>query len=65
MIVQLERQEMLDSWIQNYKEKYLSAHKKNIKEGGARRARHARLDASRDKMELKVGESTVYYKREK
>ncbi|MBO4654385.1 MAG: hypothetical protein J5644_02440 [Bacteroidales bacterium] len=65
MIVQLERQEMLDSWVQNYKEKYLSAHKKNIKEGGARRARHARLDASRDKMELKKGENVVYYKREK
>ncbi len=65
MTVQPERQEMLDRWVQNYKEKYLSASKKNIKEGGVRRAWHARLDASRDKMELKVGESTVYYKREK
>ena len=65
MTVQPERQEMLDSWVQNYKEKYLSAHKKNIKEGGARIARHARLDASRDKMELKIGENVVYYKREK
>lgn len=65
MTVQPEKQEMLDRWVQNYKEKYLSASKKNIKEGGARRAWHARLDASRDKMELKVGESTVYYKREK
>lgn len=38
MTVQPERQEMLDRWVQNYKEKYLSASKKNIKEGGVRRA---------------------------
>ena len=65
MVVQPERQEMLDRWVQNYKEEYISAYKKNIKEGGLRRAWHARLDASRDKMELEIGESAVYYKREK
>ncbi|MBO6080856.1 MAG: hypothetical protein J6P54_07820, partial [Bacteroidales bacterium] len=65
MTVQPEKQEMLDRWVQNYKEKYLSASKKNIKEGGARRAWHARLDESRDKMELKIGENAVYFKREK
>ena len=65
MTVQPERQEMLDRWVQNYKEEYLSAYKKSIKEGNARRAWHVRLDTSRDKMELKVGESTVYYKRKK
>lgn len=65
MTVQPERQEMLDRWVQNYKEEYLSAYKKSIKEGNARRAWHVRFDTSRDKMELKVGESTVYYKRKK
>jgi len=65
MTVQPERQEMLDRWVQNYKEEYLSAYKKSIKEGNARRAWHVRLDTSRDKMELKIGENAVYFKREK
>ena len=65
MIVQPEKQEMLDSWVQNYKEEYLSACQKYINEDDARRAWHARLDASRDKMELKRDENTVYFKREK
>lgn len=31
MNVQPERQEMLDSWVQNVKEEYLTAHRKSIK----------------------------------
>ncbi len=65
MTVQPEKQEMLDSWVQNYKKESLIYYQKWIKEGNARRAGCARLDASLDKMELKVGESVVYLKREK
>ena len=65
MIVQPEKQGMLDRWVQNYQEEYRSASQKSIKEGNARRAWHARLDASHDKMELKAGENTWYYKRGK
>lgn len=65
MNVQPEKQEMLDSWVQNVKDEYLTAYRKSIKEGAARRAWNARLDASRNKMELKKGESTTYFKRKK
>ena len=65
MTVQPENQAMLDSWVQNYKKESLAYYQKWIKEGNARRAGCARLDASLDKMELKVGESVVYLKREK
>ena len=64
MIVQPEKQEMLDSWVQNYKETYLTAYQKNIKDGATRRAWHARLDESCNKMELKKGQKTMYYKRQ-
>ena len=65
MIVQPDKQEMLDRWVQNYKEESLTYCQKGIKEGDVRRAWHVRLDASRNKMEMKIGESAVYYKREK
>ena len=65
MIVQSDKQEMLDRWVQNYKEESLTYCQKGIKEGDVRRAWHVRLDASHDKLELKIGESAVYYKREK
>ena len=65
MTVQPERQEMLNRWVQSFKEECLTYYQKEIKEGVARRAWSVHLDASRDKMELKLGESAVYYKREK
>ena len=65
MIVQPEHQELLDNWVQNYKKETLAYCQKGIREGDARRAWCVRLDASRDKLELKTGESAVYYKREK
>ena len=65
MIVQPDKQEMLDRWVQNYKEESLTYCQKGIKEGDVRRAWHVRLDASRNKMELKAGENTWYYKRGK
>ena len=65
MTVQPERQEMLDSWVQNFKEETISTWQKLVKEGIARQVWKARLDASRDKMELKTGKNAVYYKREK
>lgn len=65
MTVQPERQEMLDSWVQNYKEETISTWQKLVEEGTARQVWKARLDASRDKMELKAGKSAVYYKRKK
>ena len=63
MIVQPDKQEMLDRWVQNYKEESLTYCQKGIKEGDVRRAWHVRLDASRNKMEMKIGENTWYYKR--
>ena len=60
-----ETQEMLDSWVHNYKKETLTSYQKWIKEGGARTAGCVHLDASRDKMELKIGENAVYFKREK
>ena len=65
MTVQPERQEMLDSWVQNFKEETISTWQKLVKEGIARQVWKARLDASRDKMELKAGENVQYYKRNK
>ena len=64
MIVQPEKQEMLDSWVQIYKEESLTHYQNWIKEGDARRSWSVRLDASRDKLELKNYRS-VYYKRSK
>jgi hypothetical protein len=65
MTVQPEKQEMLDNWVQNFKEESITFYQKEIKEGHARRKWCARLDTSHDKMELKADESVVYYKREK
>ena len=65
MTVQPETQEMLDSWVHNYKKETLTSYQKWIKEGGARTAGSVHLDASHDKMELKIGENAVYFKREK
>ena len=62
MNVQLEKQEMLDSWAQNAREENLSYFQKKYKEDGFRRT--ARFDASRDKLELK-DENTTYFKRKK
>jgi len=64
MIVQPEKQEMLDSWVQIYKEESLTHYQNWIKEGDARRSWSVRLDASCDKLELKNYRS-VYYKRSK
>jgi hypothetical protein len=65
MTVQPEKQEMLDNWVHNFKEEYLTYYQNGIKGDDARRVWSAHLDASRDKMELKIGESAVYFKREK
>ena len=65
MTVQPDKQEMLDSWVQNFKEESLTYYRKGIKEGDTRRTWNVHLDASRDKMELKKGENTVYFKRKK
>ena len=64
MNVQPENQEMLDSWVQNYKKETLTHYQKWIKEGDARTAGYVHLDASRDKLELKIGENAVYFKRD-
>ena len=65
MTVQRDKQEMLDRWVQNYQEEYLSFFQQKLKEDDLRQAWNVRLDASRDKMELKKGENTVYFKRKK
>lgn len=65
MTVRPENQDMLDSWVQERQKTWSEYYQKVIKEGDARKAWSARLDASCDKMELKTGESAEYYKREK
>ena len=65
MTIQPEKQEMLDNWVQNYQEEYLSYFQQKLKEGYLRQAWSVRLDASRDKMEMKKDENTVYFKRKK
>ena len=65
MTVQPDKQEMLDSWVRNFKEESLTYYRNGIKEGDTRRTWNVHLDASRDKMELKKNENTVYFKREK
>ena len=65
MTIQPEKQEMLDNWVQNYQEEYLSYFQQKLKEGYLRQAWSVRLDASRDKMEMKKDKKTVYFKREK
>ena len=65
MTVQRDKQEMLDRWVQNFQEEYLSFFQQKLKEDDLRQAWNVRLDASRDKMELKKGENTVYFKRKK
>ena len=59
----------VSNWMDNRKKEdekeSLTYCQKWIKEDGARRAKCVRLDASRDKMELKKDENVVYYKREK
>ena len=67
------KEELLDNWIQEYKEEALKYHQISAKMN-PRNARHVRLDASHDKMELKgtsitpQGEEipvTFYLKRKK
>ena len=65
MTVQPEKQEMLDNWVQNYQEEYLSYFQQKLKEDHLRQTWSVRLDASRDKMEMKKDKKTVYFKREK
>ncbi len=65
MTVQPEKQEMLDNWVQNYQEEYLSYFQQKLKEDYLRQTWSVRLDASRDKMEMKKDKKTVYFKREK
>ena len=65
MTVQPERQEMLDNWVQNYKEEFLIYFQKEIKEGNIRGVWSVHLDASRNKLELKRDDNTVYFKRKK
>ena len=65
MTVQPEKQEMLDNWVQNYQDEYLSYFQQKLKEGYLRQTWSVRLDASRDKMEMKKDKKTVYFKREK
>ena len=65
MTIQPEKQEMLDNWVQNYQEEYLSYFQQKLKEGYLRQAWSVRLDASHDKMEMKKDENTVYFKRKK
>ena len=65
MTVQPEKQEMLDNWVQNYQEEYLSYIQQKLKEDHLRQTWSVRLDASRDKMEMKKDKKTVYFKREK
>ena len=65
MTVQPERQEMLDNWVQNYKEEFLTYFQMEIKEGNIRGVWSVHLDASRNKLELKRDDNTVYFKRKK
>ena len=65
MTIQPKKQEMLDNWVQNYQEEYLSYFQQKLKEGYLRQAWSVRLDASHDKMEMKKDENTVYFKRKK
>ncbi|MBR5921548.1 MAG: hypothetical protein IKZ56_10360 [Bacteroidales bacterium] len=65
MTIQPEKQEMLDNWVQNYQEEYLSYFQQKLKEDHLRQTWSVRLDASRDKMEMKKDKKTVYFKREK
>ena len=65
MTIQPEKQEMLDNWVQNYQEEYLSYFQQKLKEGYLRQAWSVRLDASRDKVEMKKDKNTVYFKRKK
>ena len=65
MTIQPEKQEMLDNWVQNYQEEYLSYFQQKLKEDYLRQTWSVRLDASRDKMEMKKDENTVYCKRKK
>ena len=65
MTVQPEKQEMLDSWVQKYKKESLTYYQMLLKDGGALKTGCAHFDASHDKMELKAGENTWYYKRGK
>ena len=64
MTVQPENQEMLDRWVQNYEKECLATYQKGNKDLYWR-VWGARLDASRDKLELKKGGNTSYFKREK
>ena len=65
MTVQPEKQEMLDNWVQNYQEEYLSYFQQKLKEDYLRQTWSVRLDASRDKVEMKRDKNTVYFKRKK
>ena len=65
MTIQPEKQEMLDNWVQNYQEEYLSYFQQKLKEDHLRQTWSVRLDASREKMEMKKDKKTVYFKREK
>ena len=65
MTIQPEKQEMLDNWVQNYQEEYLSYFQQKLKEDYLRQTWSVRLDASRNKMEMKKDKKTVYFKREK
>lgn len=64
MTIQPEKQEMLDNWVQNYEKECLATYQKGNKDLYWR-VWGARLDASRNKLELKKGRSTSYFKREK
>ena len=64
MTVQPENQEMLDRWVQNYEKECLATYQKGNKDLYWR-VWGARLDASRNKLELKKGGNTSYFKREK
>ena len=57
------KQEMCDSWVQEYSEELVKYYQDNAKRN-MRNAYHARLDTSHDKMELK-GTNTVLYGEER
>ncbi|MBO4743900.1 MAG: hypothetical protein J5603_00195, partial [Bacteroidales bacterium] len=52
LLVMPGKQDMCDDWVNEYKEQLKQYYQDNIK-NNLRTARHARLDASHDKMELK------------
>ena len=52
LIVLPGKQDMCDDWVKEFKEQLMQYHQANLK-FNLRNARHARLDTSHDKMELK------------